>query len=46
MSETPDTPAAAAEASQPASRKVTRPWMTRNQHLLLFLIVVCLNYVG
>lgn len=28
MSETPDTPAAAAEASQPASRKVKRPWMT------------------
>ena len=27
MSETPDTPAAAAEASQPASRKVKRPWI-------------------
>ena len=46
MSETPDTPAAAAEASQPASRKVKRPWMTWIKLFLLFLIVVCLNYVG
>lgn len=28
MSETPDTPAAATEASHPAARKVKRPWMT------------------
>lgn len=46
MSETPDTPAAAAEASQPAARKVKRPWMTWIKLFLLFLIVVCLNYVG
>ena len=46
MSETPDTPAAAAEASQPAARKVKRPWMTWIKLFLLFLFVVCLIYVG
>ncbi|UQT44769.1 GldG family protein [Akkermansia muciniphila] len=46
MSETPDTPAAATEASHPAARKVKRPWMTWIKLFLLFLIVVCLNYVG
>ena len=46
MSETPAPPAAAAEASQPASRKVIRPWTTWIQLCLLFHIVVCLNYVG
>ena len=46
MSEAPDNPAAATESPLPPARKVRRPWMTWIKLFLLFLIVVCLNYVG
>lgn len=46
MSESSDTPSTAPATPQPAGRKVKRPWMTWVKLFLLFLIVICLNYVG
>lgn len=47
MSETPETPSAAPqEEPRPAARKVRRPVMTWLKLFLLFIIVICLNYVG
>lgn len=46
MSEAPETHSAAPKAPLPAARKVKRPWMTWVKLFLLFVIVLCLNYVG
>ncbi len=45
MNDTPDSPATDSAAPAPA-RKVKRPWLTWVNLVLLFIIVICLNYVG
>lgn len=46
MSETPDTTPAEPTQDHAPARKVKRPWTSWLKLFLLFVIVVCLNYVG